>query len=45
MGCDNSLGQKEVLKFVYCFMIIFLTVYIFVSICLLLVHLVTKEVH
>jgi hypothetical protein len=29
MGCDHSLGQKDILKFVYCFMILFLTVYIF----------------
>jgi hypothetical protein len=28
MGCDYSLGGKEVLKFIYCFMILFLTVYI-----------------
>jgi hypothetical protein len=26
---DHSLGRKEVFKFVYCFMILFLTVYIF----------------
>jgi hypothetical protein len=29
MGCDHSLGQKDILKFVYCFMILFLIVYIF----------------
>jgi hypothetical protein len=29
MGYDHSLGRKELLKFVYCFMIIFLIVYIF----------------
>jgi uncharacterized membrane protein len=28
MGCDHSLGQKDILKFVYCFMILFLIVYI-----------------
>jgi hypothetical protein len=26
MDCDHSLGRKEVLKFIYCFMILFLTV-------------------
>jgi hypothetical protein len=25
MDCDYSLGQKDTLKFVYCFMILFLT--------------------
>jgi hypothetical protein len=29
MGCDHTLGWKEVLKFIYCFMILFLKVYIF----------------
>jgi hypothetical protein len=29
IGCEHSLGRKEVLKFVYCFMILFLIVYIF----------------
>jgi hypothetical protein len=29
MGGDHSLGWMEVLKFIYCFMILFLTVYIF----------------
>jgi hypothetical protein len=29
MGCDHSLDQKDILKFVYCFMILFLMVYIF----------------
>jgi hypothetical protein len=29
MGCDHSLGQKDILKFVYSFMILFLIVYIF----------------
>jgi hypothetical protein len=29
MGCDHSLGRKEVLKFVYYFMILFRTMYIF----------------
>jgi hypothetical protein len=29
MSCDHSLSQKDILKFVYCFMIIFLTIYIF----------------
>jgi hypothetical protein len=28
MSCDHSLGQKDILKFVYCFIILFLTVYI-----------------
>jgi polyphosphate kinase 2 (PPK2 family) len=29
MGCDNSLDQKDILKFIYYFMILFITVYIF----------------
>jgi hypothetical protein len=29
MGCDHSLSRKDILKFVYYFMILFLTVYIF----------------
>jgi hypothetical protein len=29
MGYDHSLHQKEVIKFAYCFMILFLIVYIF----------------
>jgi hypothetical protein len=29
MGCDHSLGQKDILKFIYCFMILFFMVYIF----------------
>jgi uncharacterized phage-associated protein len=29
MDCDHSLSQKNILKMVYYFMIIFLTVYIF----------------
>jgi hypothetical protein len=29
MGCNHSLGQKKVPKFIYCFMILFLIVYIF----------------
>jgi hypothetical protein len=28
MGYDNSLGRKDILKFVYHFIILFLTVYI-----------------
>jgi hypothetical protein len=28
MDCNHSLGRKNILKFVYCFMIIFLTLYI-----------------
>jgi hypothetical protein len=28
MDCDHFLDQKEVIKFVYCFMILFLTIYI-----------------
>jgi hypothetical protein len=28
MGCNHSLGQKDILKFVYCFMILFLKLYI-----------------
>jgi hypothetical protein len=31
IGCDHSLGCKEVLKFIYCFIIIFLIVYIFIA--------------
>jgi hypothetical protein len=29
MGCDHSLGRNDILKFIYCFMILFLTIYIF----------------
>jgi hypothetical protein len=29
MGCDHSLGQKDILKFIYCFMILFLKVSLF----------------
>jgi hypothetical protein len=29
MGCAYSLDQKDILKSIYCFMILFLTVYIF----------------
>jgi hypothetical protein len=29
MGCDQSMDQKDILKFVYCFMILFLMIYIF----------------
>jgi hypothetical protein len=29
MGCDHSLCGKDVLKFIYYFVILFLTVYIF----------------
>jgi hypothetical protein len=29
MGCDHSLGWKDILKFVYCFIILFLILYIF----------------
>jgi hypothetical protein len=28
MSCDHSLDQKYILNFVYCFMIIFFTIYI-----------------
>jgi hypothetical protein len=28
MDCDYSLGQKYILKFIYYFMIIFVTIYI-----------------
>jgi hypothetical protein len=27
-GCDHSLDRKDILKFIYCFMILFLIVYI-----------------
>jgi hypothetical protein len=27
--CDHSLGWKDILKFIYCFMILFLILYIF----------------
>jgi hypothetical protein len=27
--CDHSLGQKDIIKFVYCFIILFLIIYIF----------------
>jgi hypothetical protein len=29
MDCDHSLDRKNILKFMYCFIILFLTVYIF----------------
>jgi hypothetical protein len=29
MSCNHSLGQKDILKFIYCFTILFLMVYIF----------------
>jgi hypothetical protein len=29
MGCDHFLDRNDILKSVYCFMILFLTVYIF----------------
>jgi hypothetical protein len=29
MRCDHSLGQKDILKFIYCFMILILIIYIF----------------
>jgi hypothetical protein len=29
MGYDHSLSRKDILKFIYCFMIIFLIIYIF----------------
>jgi hypothetical protein len=29
MYCGHFLDQKDILKFIYCFMIIFLTLYIF----------------
>jgi hypothetical protein len=29
MSYDHSLDQNDILKFVYCFMILFLTAYIF----------------
>jgi hypothetical protein len=35
MGYDHSLGWKDILKFVYCFMMLFLTIYIFKYILLL----------
>jgi hypothetical protein len=28
MGCDHFLGQKDILKFIYCFISLFLMVYI-----------------
>jgi hypothetical protein len=28
MGCVHSLGRKKILKFIYCFMILFLIMYI-----------------
>jgi hypothetical protein len=29
MGYDQCLGRKDIIKFVYCLMIIFITLYIF----------------
>jgi hypothetical protein len=28
MGCNHSLGRKDIFKFIYCFMILFPTIYI-----------------
>jgi hypothetical protein len=28
-GCDDSLGRKDILKFIYCLIILFFIVYIF----------------
>jgi hypothetical protein len=38
MSYDYSLSQMDILKFIDCFMILFLTVYIFLNILLLLVN-------
>jgi hypothetical protein len=38
MSYDHSLGWKDIFKFVYCFMIIFLTVYILKYFLLLVSH-------
>jgi hypothetical protein len=43
MGCNHSVGQKDILKFVYCFMILFLIVYIFKYFLLLVHYVVIKE--
>jgi hypothetical protein len=42
MGCDRSLGPKDIINFVYCFMILFLIVYIY-EYFLLLVPFSHKE--
>jgi hypothetical protein len=42
MGCYHSLGQKDIIKIIYYFMILFLTVYIF-KYFLLLVSYSHKE--
>jgi hypothetical protein len=42
MGYDHSLDQKDIFKFIYYFMILFLTVYIFKY--FLLFVLVTKGI-
>jgi hypothetical protein len=43
MVCDHSLGRNDILKFFYCFIILFLTVSIF-KYFYYLYHLVTKRV-
>jgi hypothetical protein len=35
MSCDHSLGQNDILKFIYGFMILFLIIYIFKHVLLL----------
>jgi hypothetical protein len=42
MGCDYSLGRNDILKFIYCFMILFYTIYI-LNIYLLLVPCSDQE--
>jgi hypothetical protein len=36
MSCDNSLGRKDILKFIYCFMTLSFTIYIFKHFLLLI---------
>jgi hypothetical protein len=42
MDCDHSMNRNDILKFIYCFMIIFLTVYIFKYFLLLVSYVVTR---
>jgi hypothetical protein len=42
MDCDHSMNLNDILKFIYRFMIIFLTVYIFKYFSLLVSYVVTR---
>jgi hypothetical protein len=44
MDCAHSLGRKDILKFVYCFIILFFKYIYFKYFLLLLYYVVTKVV-